>query len=266
MPLPLLRLELLLPVFVLVLARVAGIVFAIPLLTSQQVPRVAKAWLIVTLSLLVFPAVAPSLPQSLTLGALAAGLVGEFVIGEVMGLGAGVVFLAAQIAGKLISHQSGMALSQSFNPVLNTSSTVLDQVYFFSVMMFFLAMRGHLAVVNVLLDSFKSIPPMMMFTDDALGEFLIGILRSTFDLALRMSGPVVLALLLTSLIMGLLTKTMPQLNILSVGFSFKIATGIFILAMTIPFTENIVATGLADGLDQLGLLFEHCAETVTHAG
>ncbi len=266
MPLALFNIELLLPLFGLVLARVAGVVFAIPLLTSRQVPRVAKAWLIVTLSLLVFPAVAPSLPQSLTLGALVAGLVGEFVIGEVMGLGAGVVFLAAQIAGKLISHQSGMALSQSFNPVLNVSSTVLDQVYFFSVMMFFLAMRGHLAVVKVLLDSFKSIPPMMMFTDDALAEFLIGILQSTFNLALRMSGPVVLALLLTSLIMGLLTKTMPQLNILSVGFSFKIATGIFIMAMTIPFAGNIVATGLADGLDQIGLLFEHCAETVTHAG
>ncbi len=266
MPLELLRFEMLLPAFGLVVARVAGLVMAVPMLTSRQIPRIVKAWLVVTLGLLVFPVVAPELPRSLTLGQAAVGMVGEFIVGEVLGLGAGLVFLAAQVAGKVVSHQSGMALGQAYNPVMEAPSTVLDQVWFLGVLMFFLALRGHLAVVEVLLDSFKQVPPMMMVFDGALEEFVIGILRGAFDMALRMSGPVILALLLTSLIMGFLTKTMPQLNILSVGFSFKIATALFVLGMVVTFSDDLVADGMADGLDQVGLLFEHVSKTVIHGG
>jgi flagellar biosynthetic protein FliR len=243
----------------------AGLVTALPLLTSQQVPRVVKASLVVTLSLIAFPVVAPLLPHSLTLGQAAAGMVGELVVGLVLGMGASVVFLAAQVAGKIVSHQSAMALSASYNPVMNASSTVLDQVWFFAILMFFLAMHGHIVVIKAILSSFQQVPPMTMFVDGALGEFVIGIFRSSFELALRMSGPCILALLLTSLVMGFLTKTMPQLNILSVGFSFKIAVGLFILAVTIPFSREMVAGGVLSGLDQVGILFEYCSETLTNA-
>ena len=266
MPLELLRFEMLLPVFGLVLARVGGLVFALPMLTSQQVPRIVKVWLVVTLALMTFPVVAPLMPHSLTFGQAAAGMVGEFVVGEILGLGAGLIFLAVQVAGKIVSHQSGMALGQAYNPVMDAPSTVLDQIWFFAVLMFFLAMGGHLAVVKVLLGSFEHVPPMMMTIDGTVGEFVIGIVRSTFDVALRMCGPVVLALLLTSLIMGFLTKTMPQLNILSVGFSFKIVTAWFILAVTVSFSDGLIADGVLDGLDQIGLLFETLSEAVMHAG
>ncbi|MBN2563506.1 MAG: flagellar biosynthetic protein FliR [Phycisphaerae bacterium] len=266
MPLELLRFEMLLPAFGLVLARVGGLVFAIPMLTSQQVPRIVKVWLVAALALMVFPVVVPHVPRSFTLGQAATGLVGELLVGEVLGLGAGLVFLAVEIAGKVVSHQSGMALGEVFNPVMNAPSTVLDQVWFYGVLMFFLAMGGHLAVVNVLLGSFEQVPPMMMVFDGTLGEFVVGILRSTFEMALRLCGPVVLALLLTSLIMGFLTKTMPQLNILSVGFSFKIVTAWFILAITISFSDGMIADGVAEGLDQIRLLFEAISEQVIHAG
>jgi len=256
----------LLPAFGLVLARVGGLVFALPLLTSRQVPRMVKVWLVVTLSLLAFPVVAPLLPHSLSLGQAAVGMVGEFVVGEILGLGAGLIFLSVQVAGKVVSHQSGMALGQAYNPVMDAPSTVLDQVWFFGVLMLFLAMGGHLAVIKVLLGSFEQVPAMLMVFDGSVGEFVIGILRSSFDVALRMCGPVVLALLLTSLIMGFLTKTMPQLNILSVGFSFKIVTAWFILAITISFSDGVIADGIADGLDQIGLLFEHLTEVVVYAG
>ena len=264
MPLELLQFEMLLPAFGLVLARVAGVVWAVPFLASQEIPTVVKAGLVTTLSLMVFPAVSPFLPQSLTLGQAATGMVGEFIVGEVMGLGAGLVLAAAQISGKLVSHQSAMALGEAYNPLMDEPTTVLDEVWYFGVLMFFLALRGHLAMVGVLLGSFEKVPPMMMTADGALGEYVVGILRSTFDLALRMSGPTVLALLLTSLILGLLTRTMPQLNILSVGFSFKITAALMILGITATFSGDIIADGIADGLDQVGQLFEHVSATVSH--
>ncbi len=262
LPIELLRYELLLPAFALVLARVAGLVLAVPMLTSQEIPSVVKVWLVVTLSLMVFPAVAPLLPTELTLARAAAGMVGEFLIGELLGLTVGLVFMAVQIAGKAISHQSGMSVGESYNPIMDESTTVLDQVWFFAVLMFFLALRGHIAAVTALLGSFEMVPPLSAAMDVSLVDSVVGVLRSMFDIALRLCGPIVLALLLTSLILGFLTKTMPQLNVLSVGFAFKVAAALFMLALTVPLSEGVVADGLAAGFDQLGRLFEQMAERV----
>jgi len=264
--LELLRFELLLPGFALVLARVAGLMLSVPMLASSQIPRMAKAWLVVVLSLMAYPAVAPHLPESLTLGEALAGMLGEFVIGEVLGLGVGMVFFAAQIAGQVVGHQSGLSLGQVFNPLYDEESTVLDQVWFFAALMVFLALRGHLAVVEALLRSFNQLPPMSLIVDLAWGDFLVALVQSVFETALRLSGPAVLALLLTSLIMGFLTKTMPQLNVLSVGFSLKIGVAFLMVAVTLSSSGGIIGDAAADGLNQVGLLFEHAASQVIHAG
>lgn len=264
MPLELIRFELLLPAFGLVLARSAGLVLGVPMLASETIPSVVKVWLSVTLALVVFPLAAPLLPQSLTLSQAAAGMVGELMIGLILGLAASVVFLAAEVAGKMISHQSGLALGQVYNPISDTTSTELDQIWFFATLMIFMALRGHIAVVDVLLNSFRQVPPMMMPVDAALADFLAGLMRGVFEVALRLAGPAILALLLSSLVMGVLTKTMPQLNVLSVGFSIKIATAVIMVGVTISLSEDVICDTLFDSLDQTGALFEHASRTLIH--
>jgi flagellar biosynthetic protein FliR len=260
----LLKFEMLLPAFALVLARMSGMMLAVPMMASTQVPRLVKVFLAATLSLMVFPVVAPRLPQSLSLTEAAAGMVGEFVIGEVLGLAAGMVFFAAQIAGKIVSHQSGFALGEVFNPLFDEEFTVLDQVWFFAAFMFFLALRGHVAVVTLVLQSFERVPPMALGADAELGEFAVNMARAMFDVALRLSGPAVLALLLASLVMGFLTKTMPQLNVLSVGFTLKIIIALGVMGVTIASSEGVMTRAMSDGLDSVGRLFEHLSERVNH--
>ncbi|MCG8406208.1 MAG: flagellar biosynthetic protein FliR [Phycisphaerales bacterium] len=264
MPVELLRFEMLLPAFALVLARVAGLVLAVPMLSSSQIPVIVKVWLVVTLSLMTFPAVAEYLPASLTPGQAVAGMVGEFVVGEIVGFGAGLVFFAAQVGGKIISHQSGMALGTVFNPIFDAEATALDQIWFFTTLLIFLGLRGHLAVVSVLLDSFETVPPMMAKFDGTVADFAVGILRSMFELALRLAGPAIVALLLSSLVMGFLTRTMPQLNILSVGFSVKIAAALSVVALTIAYSQDVIEDALFGSLGQIGLLFEGISERLIH--
>lgn len=252
----------LLPDFGLVLARVGGLVFAVPMFSSRQIPRAAKIWLTVTIALMAFPVVTPYLPKSLSLGQAAAGMAGEFIIGEIIGMGAGLIFYAAQVAGKVVSHQSGMALGTVFNPVFDAESTVLDQIWFFTALMIFLALRGHIAIVSVLLNSFKGVPPLMASFDGGVADFLISILRHMFELGLRLGGPVVLALLLSSLVMGFLTRTMPQMNILSIGFNIKVAAALLVMALTISFSLGAMSDALAESMDRLGLFFEYLAKRV----
>lgn len=266
MPIQLLSFEMLLPAFALVLARVAGVVAAVPILSSLQLPRDVRVWLVVTLSLMVFPLAMPHLPAALTLGQTVAGMVGEFIIGEVLGLGAGLVFYGAEIAGKFVSHQAGMSLGTVFNPFFDEESTVLDQLWFFTAAMLFLAFRGHIAIVTVLLDSIRLVPPLMANFDGTLGDFAVAIMQSTFQLGMRLAGPAILALLLTSLIMGFLTRTMPQINILSVGFAIKIAVALLVLAVTISTSEEYLGTAIGEGLEHVTALFEHMGDSLINGG
>ncbi len=260
----LLRFEMLLPAFALVLARVAGLAMSVPVFASTLIPRNILALLVAAISLMVFPSVLPLLPASLTLGQALAGMIGEFLIGELLGLGAGMVFFAAQFAGQIVSHQAGLSLGTVYNPMFDEETNILDQVWFFSVMVLFFAFRGHIAVVEVLLGSFKSIPPLTVFADPALGDFTVNILTGVFNIATRLAGPTVLALLLTSLVLGFLTKTMPQMNILTVGFALKIGVALLMVAITMGSSGGLVGDALFDGLDQVGRLFEHLSKQVIH--
>jgi flagellar biosynthetic protein FliR len=189
---------------------------------------------------------------------------GEFLIGELLGLAAGLVFFGAQMAGKIVSHQAGFALGEVFNPLFDEEFTVLDQLWFFAAFMLFLSLRGHIAVITLVLRSFELVPPMMFQMNGSFEQFGTGLARSAFEIAMRLAGPAVLALMLTSLVLGFFTKTMPQMNILSVGFTLKVVIGLLIMALTITFSEGVITKAMTDGLDQAGLLMQSMAEGIVH--
>jgi flagellar biosynthetic protein FliR len=262
----LLRFEMLLPGFALVLARMAGLMLAAPLFSSSQIPLNVKVWLTVALGLLVYPIVMPTLPSSLSMGQAAAGCVGEFILGEIIGLGVGLVFFAAQMAGSLLSHQAGLTLGETFNPVFDSETTVLDQLLFFTALMFFFVLRGHLAVVQLLLDSFRHVPPMSMLTGEVELTQFTAMLQSLMEASLRLAGPVVLALLMALLALGVLSRTIPQFNLLSVGLPLKIGVAFVVLAVTLTSAGDLFADTLWDGLDHVADVLDQASKRVMHAG
>ncbi len=266
MPLSLLQLEMLLPAFMMVLARTAGAVVAVPMFSNAQIPAMVKVLLAVTLGFVAFPVVMPMLPTDVSLTQAATGLASEFLIGELLGLAAGAALFAAQMAGNVVSQQAGLSLGQVFNPMLDEETTVLDQLWFFGALMFFFAFRGHLAVVSALLGSFELVPPMSIALDAGLLDVAAGLATSMFEAMLRLAGPSVLALLATSLVLGFLTKTMPQLNILSVGFAFKVAVGLVAVAATMAYSGNLIADTAAESLDSVGRSWQVAAEGLTRGG
>ncbi|RIK66139.1 MAG: hypothetical protein DCC66_13565 [Planctomycetota bacterium] len=266
MPLSLLQLEMLLPAFMMVLARTAGAVVAVPMFSNTQIPAMVKVLLAVTLGFVAFPVVMPMLPTDVSLTQAATGLASEFLIGELLGLAAGAALFAAQMAGNVVSQQAGLSLGQVFNPMLDEETTVLDQLWFFGALMFFFAFRGHLAVVSALLGSFELVPPMSLALDAGLLDVAAGLATSMFEVALRLAGPSVLALLATSLVLGFLTKTMPQLNILSVGFAFKVAVGLIAVAATMAYSGNLIADTASESLDSVGRSWQVAAEGLTRGG
>jgi flagellar biosynthetic protein FliR len=273
MPTGAINLTLLLPAWVLVIARVGGVVLATPVLSSAAVPRTIRAMLIMAIAAAMLPSVLPTLDTSLTAGQVVAGMTGEILIGLVLGAAASVAVYAAQLAGQFVAQQAGLSLGEVFNPVFDTSATALQQVWFFVAMAAFLALGGMNATVEMLLASFRQVPPLSVrdaiLTGDggaALADFVVAILDLIFKLSLRMAGPALVALMLSNLAMGFLVKTMPQFNILTVGFSIKIALGLVMVAMTIGASSGVMQDAMWQGLEHAGAVMDALGRSVARGG
>jgi len=258
-PWELLQIPLILPAFALVLARVSGLMIVAPILGSAAIPARVRAFFAVVLALLVFPTLLPTVSAELSLSAAVVGLTGELMIGAVLGLGLSLLFVSLELAGLMIAQQAGFALAEIFDPMLGMQSTAFGQVYFVCGLFIFVAVGGLRAMVQALLDTFQTLPPLSFTADEAVAAVLVDLLAGAMIVALRLAGPALTALMLTALAKGFISRTMPQLNILAVGFSTQIAVALLVMAATVGVLEPLVTTHLWDSLDALVDLLRRAA-------
>jgi flagellar biosynthetic protein FliR len=210
-------------VFTLVLARISGLVMTAPIYGSQSVPMRIRALLAVTISLLLLPTAATRAAfdyPGTTLNYMVF-LGGEIAVGLCLGLGITILFTGIQVAGQIIGQLSGMSLADVFDPAMGNSSPVFSQLMFYVALAVFMLINGHRVVMKTLLDTFVAIPAGRGGVADSVFDALVTILAQAFVVGIRAAAPVMTALLLATLIMGLLSRTLPQLNILSFGFGLN---------------------------------------------
>jgi flagellar biosynthetic protein FliR len=251
-----LKLPLLLPGLLLVMFRVLGLAISAPIFSSAVIPRRAKALLAVATAMMAFPLVQPTLPADLTLPQVLAGVVGEMMVGLAIGYGLSMVFSAAQLAGSMIDQQAGMALGHVLNPALESNSTVMGQLLFFVVMAIFLAMNGHVAVVRSILESFGHVPPLAFRATPSVTHLMVGLLTSSFVLAIRIGGPALTALFLVTLAKGFLSRTIPQLNVLAVGFSITSMVALVMTAVSLTVGQDLLVDELIEAMATVRALLE----------
>lgn len=250
MPLDVSKLYLTLPALALVFFRLVGLVMTAPLLSAVVIPRRVRAAMVMVLAVMIFPMVV-AVPGVLdaSLSTVVVGGVTELMIGAAVGLSLTLLLMGAQVAGELISQQAGMSLGEVINPFLGANVSVLTQVYAMVVTLFFLLADGHRAMMAALLDTFAVIPVLSYQPGDSIVLLLLEAVTSAFILGVRLAAPVVIALFLTETALALLSRTMPQLNILSVGFSLRVMLALAVAALTLTASESTLLRAIGDGLD-----------------
>lgn len=257
MPFELVNISLALPLYALILFRLGGLMMTAPLFSSNVIPVRIRGALAMTLAAMIFPIVAHSMPRTLTLMDAAVGGVAEVMIGATIGLSLSLVLMAADMAGLIVGQQGGLALSEIFDPTLNRRSTVVGQIYLIVLTLIFLGVGGHRQTVAALLDTFGVIPVMSFHYDQSVLMLLVEVLSSAFVLGIRVAGPVLIALFLLGTALGFLSRTMPQFNILTIGFTLRLlvamgTAGLALAACRELFVDSIY-TGLAVTRATLGL-------------
>lgn len=231
--------------FLLILIRTSGMLVSAPLLSHRGIPPQAKVGFAVVFSLVLVPVFAERLPEPPQhLGDLASAVLREALFGLALGLAMNMVFLGLQMAAKLIGVQIGYGLGGVFDPITGADSGVMDQFYLVLVTLVFFAINGHHLMVQTLAETLYAVPPgtfdPMQFRSAAVAAVGAGLLVT----AVRIAMPVMAALMLTDLGMGLVARTVPQVHVIIVGLPIKIAVGMVVIIAALPATVHVISVVL----------------------
>ena len=205
--------------FTLVLARVGALVMTAPIFSSKAIPITSRALMTVTITLLLTPLLATTPPSDMTnLLVYARYLASEALVGLLLGFGITIFLGGIQLTGQIISQLGGTALADVFDPTLDASLSVYSQLFYFLTLVMFVLLDGHRLVMDALLDTYTWLPPGGAALGVTYVDALTTLLTQSFLLGLRAAAPAMTALLLATLVLGLVGRTLPQINILAVGF------------------------------------------------
>ena len=239
-------------VFLFVLARVASILAIAPIFGSRSVPPQIK----IGLSLLVAAILALALPVEpipIRIGLeFVLRIAGEVLIGIALGYGTLLIFEAVQIAGELMGLQMGFGIVNVIDPLTSTQVSLIGHFKFLLAVLLFLAMSGHRMIIAAIGQSFQLIPPGQTVFETLIGQYFVVQFGKMLILAVKLSAPVLVSLLLASFAEGIIARTVPQMNIFIVGFGIRIAFGLFVLMLSIGFFALV----MGKQFDQLPRVFD----------
>lgn len=236
------------------LFRIGAALGSVPVIGTMMVPVRIRLALAIALTIVI----APLAPRGPVIDPLSlAGVLVTFqqiVIGVAMGLALHFVFNAFVFAGEIIAMQMGLGFASMVDPQNGVSVPVVSQFYVILVTLVFLALDGHLALIELLADSFHTIPigPAGL----ALPPMWDLVLRAgqVFAGALAVALPAVAALLVVNIAFGVMTRAAPQLNVFALGFPLTLLLGFVLILFTLPATLPQITQQLEDGFDFARLL------------
>ena len=221
-------------IFTLVLTRMSGLVMTAPIFGSRDIPIQFRSLLAFSMAALVAPTqwhlqIEP--PQTLINYLVFIGT--EALIGLVLGLGITILFVGLQVAGTLIGRASGLALANVFDPSMGAQVSLHGKLLNYVTLAVFVAIGGHRMLIAATLETFTTLPPGSGAIPVGLSSAATDLVAQSFALGLRASAPIITAILLSTIVMGIISRTLPQLNIIAVGFGMNSMMTMATIAITI---------------------------------
>ncbi len=221
--------------FLICLARVAGFVGAIPVLIGNQTPVQVKAGLVFMVALVLFPVMEPSMVKvALESANLMLLLLAEVMLGGMIALVARMVFTAVEYGGTVIGYQMGFAAANIFDPQNERQLPLISQFQNVFAILIFLAVDGHHVFLQVAAESYKILPPGAFNISGEALPYLLTLSSRIFFLGIQFSAPILAVLLLSGLVLGILARVFPQLNVFLLSFPLNIGLSFTVIGLTLP--------------------------------
>lgn len=215
------------------LTRILGFIAIAPFFSNKSFSVPVKVAFGVLLALIIIPTV-PTIPRIdiLSLNGVLV-LAQQILIGLAMGLTAQIIFTGIEMAGQISGLMMGFSFASFYDPQSQTNTPVIGSMMNILAMMVFLSINGHLMLVSGLADSFQSFP-IEMEAHAINGMTIANWGSKIFSIGLQVALPMIAALLITNIALGILTRAAPQLNIFGIGFPITICVGFIVFSLMMP--------------------------------
>ena len=236
------------------LTRILGLITASPLFGNNAVPVSMKVSLGVLLATIMAPAV-PAIPAAdpMSMAGLLI-LMQELLIGVAMGFSMRIVFAAVEFAGEVSSMTMGLGFATFFDPNSAGRSSAIGQLLALVATMAFLAVNAHLVLLSALAESFVTLP--ISATPMSIGAplELVKWGGRIFSAGLQLALPIIAALLITNVALGILTRAAPQLNLFGIGFPVTLGVGMLTISLVMPYMGAPIVNLFNQGVEASRLI------------
>lgn len=228
--------------FAVCTSRVAGFLTAIPVYFGAQTPMRLKAGLVIALSLVLFPLLQPYVvdvdfrpPAFLLL------VINETLLGMMIGLIARFIFISVEFGGTIIGYQMGFAAANIFDPQNQRQTALISQFQNVFAILIFLSLDIHHYFIRTAVYSYEVLPPgNLNFSGEAV-PYLVELSTRMFILGAQFSAPILVILLLSGLILGILSRTFPQLNVFLLSFPINIGISFAVIGLTLGLVKILLS-------------------------
>ncbi len=214
--------------FLLILIRVSTILLMFPFFSARVIPVLSKAGLAIIVTIILFPVLNHEMvafPETV-LGVMQL-IIAELIIGIILGLLVQVFFEGVRMMGQTVGFQTGFAMANIIDPQSGAQVSLLSNLAYLVAFTLFLLLNGHHILLNAVRESFGVLPVGSLSLNSELFEKLLPLYGEMFAIAIKIGAPAIAALLFTKVAFGLVTKLIPQMNIMIVAFPVQIVIGLF---------------------------------------
>lgn len=164
----------------------------------------------------------------------------EIITGLVLGYLTNLVFICGKIAGNFMDIQVGFSMMSIFDPTTQSNETLIERILAFFSIVLFLVIDGHHVLIRALIDSYNTIHIGTFVLGDQSAMYALHAFIQFFIIAIKIAMPIVIVLIITDIVMGLVSRTVPQLNVMILGMPIKILLGFSIFILILPVIANFI--------------------------
>lgn len=232
--------------FLLILIRMHSMFMTAPFFSSAVISFRSKALLAFFITLIIFPVVTRNgYTVSANTGEYALMVLREVIIGVYIGFLSSIVFTAFQLSGQFFAVQIGFGINEVLDPLAQVSVPIIGQLKNLIGLLVFLYLNGHHFLISAVCRSYELVPAFNIVDGSGdLVKYLIESFGGMFFIALKIAIPIVATIFLVSVSMGVLAKAAPQMNIMMLGFPFKIIVAFVMLALLSPLIVRVMQVAL----------------------
>jgi flagellar biosynthetic protein FliR len=246
---------------ILVMVRISAMLALVPIFSQTQIPVLARFGLGLLLSFVLMKTVAPVAP--LGLGELTVAVMAQVFVGLIFGFVSFLLFTGIQFAGEIIDIQIGFAVVNIVNPLTSQSVTVIGEFQLALATLLYLTADAHHALLAGIAGSFNLVPLPYASVPMIVGGDVVRFFAQSLFIVFEIAAPVAIALFLVNVMLGLMARVAPQMNVFIVGFPIQIGIGLIMLIITMPLMGAVFPALIDQTSQQLDTVLRAMSPTPT---